>query len=136
MVDRCVTMGIDFGGTFIKGGLCDAAGALVTSLESIPTDAPRGFDHSFAQITTLIDRLLGLAATANKEVISIGIGAPGPMSHATGTIHDAPNLPGWMNIPLKRLLERHGKLPVAVENDANRSEERRVGKECRSRWSP
>ena len=30
------------------------------------------------------------------------------------------------------------KKPVAVlcETDAHRSEERRVGKECRSRWSP
>src|SRR3712207_9414331 len=26
--------------------------------------------------------------------------------------------------------------PIMVQTDANRSEERRVGKECRSRWSP
>ena len=27
-------------------------------------------------------------------------------------------------------------IPVCVEVDISRSEERRVGKECRSRWSP
>src|SRR5256885_16960000 len=32
------------------------------------------------------------------------------------------------------LLTAHGSIPSAVE--AMRSEERRVGKECRSRWSP
>jgi glucokinase len=119
MANTDVSMGIDFGGTFIKGGLCDAAGALVAPLESIPTEADRGFDHSFAQITTLIDRLMQLGTAARLRVAAVGIGAPGPMSHATGTIHDAPNLPGWMNIPLKELLEQHCKLPVIVENDAN-----------------
>ena len=33
-----------------------------------------------------------------------------------------------------RLIEQ-GKEPIAFEHDC-RSEERRVGKECRSRWSP
>ena len=32
-------------------------------------------------------------------------------------------LTGWLNVPMERIM-------------GNRSEERRVGKECRSRWSP
>ena len=33
-------------------------------------------------------------------------------------------------------LNESGKLPVKVVYKGTRSEERRVGKECRSRWSP
>src|SRR3989304_6831189 len=30
----------------------------------------------------------------------------------------------------------HGRMDAALDNIPHRSEERRVGKECRSRWSP
>ena len=33
-------------------------------------------------------------------------------------------------------LAEHPEYPELKKSDANRSEERRVGKECRSRWSP
>ena len=33
-------------------------------------------------------------------------------------------------------VELGGKKLIRVEDDGERSEERRVGKECRSRWSP
>ena len=36
----------------------------------------------------------------------------------------------------KEGLELAGALPVVIAGEAERSEERRVGKECRSRWSP
>ena len=32
--------------------------------------------------------------------------------------------------------EDYGQLEMGAEEDQYRSEERRVGKECRSRWSP
>ena len=34
------------------------------------------------------------------------------------------------------LLKRFGELEIPYPGGAERSEERRVGKECRSRWSP
>src|SRR2546422_6325764 len=47
----------------------------------------------------------------------------------------SPFMPNWISgyspeVPLRR------KLAKLVNADAMRSEERRVGKECRSRWSP
>ena len=41
--------------------------------------------------------------------------------------YDWAHLPGAVSMPLKELDARAGQM---------RSEERRVGKECRSRWSP
>ena len=37
---------------------------------------------------------------------------------------------------IRELLRRHPELPPDRIDDVVRSEERRVGKECRSRWSP
>src|SRR2546430_14797203 len=36
----------------------------------------------------------------------------------------------------KGILQPKARKPVVGKDDATRSEERRVGKECRSRWSP
>src|SRR2546430_14665687 len=40
--------------------------------------------------------------------------------------------------PVRKAKDRstHMMIPLAQQNSAHRSEERRVGKECRSRWSP
>ena len=41
---------------------------------------------------------------------------------------------GWDTIPQNVFLQKLGKFPLNI--GLTRSEERRVGKECRSRWSP
>ena len=38
--------------------------------------------------------------------------------------------------PFRKTLDRFGVEVAQMEQDVDRSEERRVGKECRSRWSP
>ena len=54
---------------------------------------------------------------------------------ALGEVCDEFNLN--QEISLETLLHAGGIIkPVEVPTDADRSEERRVGKECRSRWSP
>src|SRR3712207_718766 len=37
---------------------------------------------------------------------------------------------------LEGTVAHHGETPLVADRDPDRSEERRVGKECRSRWSP
>ena len=45
--------------------------------------------------------------------------------------YGAPRTGNHVPVPVKKFLAEHGDRLAAV-----RSEERRVGKECRSRWSP
>ena len=109
------TIGIDLGGTNTKGGVLDAAGRLTTRL-SIATEAERGFEHVFERIVRLVRDLSGQSC---GDAVGVGLAAPGPLSHATGVIHAAPNLPGWVNIRLAELLSAAVGLPVGLENDAN-----------------
>src|SRR5256885_9354183 len=54
------------------------------------------------------------------------------------------SIPGDVSVPSDRLrmlaaVKRYGRIDLLVNNASDlgdRSEERRVGKECRSRWSP
>jgi len=54
-----------------------------------------------------------------KQVAGIGIGAPGAVDFASGTVIFAPNLEGWKDVPLKKQLEKLLGVPVFVENDCN-----------------
>jgi len=54
-----------------------------------------------------------------KDVLGIGIGLPGLIDVGKGVVRVLPNIPGWENVPLKRLLEKKTGLRVQLENDVN-----------------
>jgi glucokinase len=110
-------VGIDVGGTKVAGGLVTLKGRLVKSL-FVPTHGEKGFKTSYGQIVHLIERL-SKRAGGKDNVVGIGVCAPGPLNPKTGVIINPPNLPGWRNVPLARMLESHFHLPARVENDAN-----------------
>ncbi len=55
----------------------------------------------------------------DKSVKAIGIAAAGPSDPYEGIVREAPNIPGWVNVPLRQSLEDQFKTPVALGNDAN-----------------
>ncbi len=112
------TIGIDLGGTNIKGGVCDADFRLVVQ-DEIETQADRGPEHVIARMAALVTTLIQKAGLTHGDIRGVGVGAPGPMSHAAGMIYHAPNLPGFVNVPLRDRMAELTRLPVTLENDAN-----------------
>ncbi len=110
-------VGVDVGGTKVAGGLMNAKGRLVKSLV-IPTQASQGFRASFGQVLRLIERLIHEAG-GKGNVLGIGLCAPGPLDIRSGIILKAPNLPGWVKVPVVEKLEKRFQLPTKLENDAN-----------------
>ncbi len=111
-------VGIDLGGTNIKGGVCTPDGQL-RFRRSIDTQAAGGVAHVLGRMAELVDDLVRDAQLTKTELAGVGVGAPGPMSHAAGVVHNAPNLPGWVNVPLREQFSAMIGLPVVLENDAN-----------------
>lgn len=112
------TIGIDIGGTNLKAGVLDARGAVMSKV-SRPTEADGGFEHVFGRLVQLVDDLLAEGKHDRASIDGIGVGVPGPLSHARGFLYGAPNLPGWVNIPLRDKFSDATRLRVVVENDAN-----------------
>ncbi len=112
------TLGIDLGGTNIKGAVV-AADDRVLAMRSIATEASRGFEHVLGRMVALVEALLTETGLQRDQVGGVGVGVPGPMSHARGIIYSAPNLEGWVNIPLRDLLRSQTRMRTVLENDAN-----------------
>jgi glucokinase len=55
----------------------------------------------------------------SSALMGIGIGVPGIIDMQTGLLRESPNLPGWVNYPVRAEIERRLKTMVIIENDAN-----------------
>lgn len=112
------TIGIDLGGTNIKGCVCDANSTLIAR-HSIDTQAERGPDHVISRMAELVEELRRRAKLDRAQVAGVGVGAPGPMSHKRGVVYHAPNLPGFVDVPLRDRMQAATGFRSVIENDAN-----------------
>jgi glucokinase len=105
--------GIDIGGTHVRIAMAHADGRIVRSVRTDTASLP-GSEGFVEWAAKTIQRL-----REGQRMRSIGIGAPGPIDHRAGVLVNPPNLPGWNNTPLVRLLSQAVRAPVHLENDAN-----------------
>ena len=102
----------DVGGTHIRAACFPTDSHIPSNLKRITTKGP-GTPH---------ERLINLIASIvpkGEEIAAITIASPGPLDPFEGIIFDAPNIPGWKDLPLKKLIQDQFKVPVAIGNDAN-----------------
>ena len=117
MANKQLYIGIDLGGTFIKGGIVTGEGEIITS-GKIPTEADLGDARVADNIASLIDSLIEKSGASRGDILGVGIGSPGMVDSAEGTIIYANNLP-FSYFPLAREIERRTGFSARVANDAN-----------------
>lgn len=110
-------VGIDIGGTFIKGGVVTEKGEIIYS-NKIKTEVEKGNDKIVENINTLINMLLEKSNTNKQNVIGVGIGVPGTIDSEKGIVVCAHNLK-FYNFEIVDKLKVLSKLEVKIENDAN-----------------
>ncbi len=108
------SVGIDFGGTSVKLGVC-RDGELLCIDEPIPT---ANFSGPAALIGEMAARVAKLREK-HTDIAAIGVGVPGLVDFDHGFVHELTNVPGWKHVPLKAILGEKTGLPVVVDNDAN-----------------
>ena len=114
---RSFTIGVDLGGTNMRIAAVEDTGRLLR-IASNSSEVRRGRDHVIAEMSASIRSLVREFADG-YNLLGIGVGIPGIIDLATGTLHSAANLPGWSNYPVRRELESRLSAPVMIENDAN-----------------
>jgi len=102
---------VDLGGTYIRSALINEKGQILARAER-ETLAQEGPEP-------VIGRIEASIRDVAKGTEAISIAAPGPLDPWKGIIHQAPNLPGWREVPLADILHRAFKVPVYLNNDAN-----------------
>lgn len=113
-----VAIGVDLGGTNIRAGIVDAEGRILNRIEN-STSVQNGKDTVIERLIEGIKSLKDDARGKTLEVLSVGLGAPGIISIEKGIIAISPNLPDWVNVPLRDIVEEKTGIHAVLENDAN-----------------
>lgn len=109
-------IGIDVGGTNVKIALVDGEGKIIYS-NSVPTYAQMGYEYTVNNIKQAIRDLMKETNTDAKEIEGIGFDFPGQVDYKTGIVKLAPNIPGWVNVPIAQMIEEEFNIPTRIDND-------------------
>ena len=108
-------LGFDIGGTKCAALVAEWDGEKVTVIDKVRLKTD----------TTIppCEMLAGLIAAADgiltKKPDLIGISSGGPLDSQRGVIMSPPNLPGWDNVEIVRMMESHYGVKASLVNDAN-----------------
>jgi len=121
-------IGADVGEIKIRAAIANLKGEIIREITA-PTLPHKGGDFSTRQLITTLHQLLNEARVAPRQIIMIGLSAPGPIDRKTGTIILASNIAGWRNVPLKTIIQEEFEVLTFVENSKNMAAvgERRYG---------
>lgn len=111
-------LGIDIGGTkcaVIYGVDTDGSLEIVDKVRFDTIDVQ-------STIANILKELKGICSKHGLNegnTKGIGISCGGPLDSRTGVVMSPPNLPGWDDIPIVKLVEEATGIPAGLQNDAN-----------------
>ena len=109
-------IGIDVGGTNVKIALVSDKGKIIYS-NSIPTRAEMGYEYTINSMKDAIRDLLKETKMKAEDIEGMGFGFPGQIDCKKGVVRLAPNIPGWVNVPIASIMEKEFGIPTRVDND-------------------
>ena len=108
---------IDLGGTKVRSIVVDASGRILGDDIRL-SDAAEGLEVVLDRMVECLDASLAKAGVKREGLAALGVASPGAVDAVRGIVPDAPQLPGWKDVPLARLLGERFGLPTLLENDA------------------
>lgn len=109
-------VGIDLGGTKIRAGIADSAGAILAE-RKVKTET--GGSNAVHQIVSIVEDLCAAIGADVSRVAATGIGGAGVPDEAGTSFDLAPNLQDISETPFVRQLSLQLGHPVLIENDVN-----------------
>lgn len=116
-IKNMVVLGIDIGGTSIKGGVVNQHGELLQEFKmSVNRGEPQ--EDTINKLIELVKSFLNENHYKTDDIFGVGCGVPGIIDSTNGVVTFSSNLK-WKDLPLKSMLEEGLNLPVRITNDAN-----------------
>jgi len=108
---------IDLGGTKLRAIVADGDGhVLAKDIRLSHTD--EGLDAVVDRMVESLEVSIRDSRVSKSDIVGLGIASPGAVDSAHGIVPGAPQLPGWKDVPLARILEERTGLAARLENDA------------------
>src|SRR4030042_722856 len=108
---------LDLGGIKLRSIGADASGRVLGDDIRL-SHAQEGLEVVLSRMVECLDVSLAKAGVERAQLRGLGIASPGAVDSARGIVPDAPQLPGWRDVPLARMMEERGGGATRLENAA------------------
>jgi predicted NBD/HSP70 family sugar kinase len=105
---------IDIGSRHVRLGPMDMTGSLIATHE-----LPIAIDTEPSLLLGEISAAVHGLPRPPGRWLGVGVGLPGPVDVAAGTVTLPSRMPGWRGFPAREALQRLFEVPVVIDNDAN-----------------
>lgn len=114
-------------GTLLAADLGASHARLAAASLSGQLEIERSFDIDIASgpgsvLTWVVGQFRELLRECGRDetdVRAIGVGVPGPVEFAAGTVVRPPIMPGWDGVSIREILSEDFAVPILVDNDVN-----------------
>lgn len=111
-------LGIDIGGTkcAVNYGYMEGDDLYLVDKERFNTTI---LDETINRILASVEQMMEKHTLAKDDIAAIGISCGGPLDSYRGVVMSPPNLPGWDQVPIVRIIEEKFGIRSSLQNDAN-----------------
>jgi glucokinase-like ROK family protein len=110
-------VGVDFGATHLSVLVSDNSARILEEIE-VGIDIQDGPEACITEANSRVRELLAKTHLEMKDILTIGLGVPGPIVTEEGMVVAPPIMPGWDRYPIRDTLQKLWGCPVSVNNDA------------------
>ncbi|MCM8799498.1 MAG: ROK family protein [Candidatus Omnitrophica bacterium] len=111
-------IGVDLGGTNLRIGLFDNK-LNIKEKVSFDTADFKTKDSLLNIIVKSIKDIINRYNLTKKMILGVGLGVPGPVNSKRGLVYFFPNIKGWQNVNLLKILKQKLDVPIYIDNDTN-----------------
>lgn len=111
-----IAIGVDIGGTSIKGAAVDSDGRVYEKF-SLPVIKDEPGEVTIRKLAEIIKDYIAAQGLENK-IVGIGIGCPGTLDIQRGIVNYSNNLK-WFELPMVDIMHETLPYPIRLTNDAN-----------------
>lgn len=110
--------GVDIGGTKTAVVLSADPPTILRRI-AFATEPANGPDPAVRRIVAGLRTALAECDLGDSDLKAVGVSCGSPLDATRGIIQAPPNLPTWVGVPIKDVLEQEFGVPCSLDNDAN-----------------
>ena len=110
-------VGVDLGASNLRAVVVNLEARIIAKIGK-KTNAGEGREKVFKRMIEIIYEVIEASGVEKERIEGIGIGISGVIDHQKGVCLFCPNIKGWENVPVKRLVEEEFGIKVSVDDSS------------------
>lgn len=110
-------VGVELGAANLRAVVIDLEAKIVAKVAK-KTKADEGKEKVFKRIIEIIHQVIDASGLEKEKIKGIGVGISGIVDHQKGICLFCPNIKGWENVPVKRLLQEKFGMEVSIDDSS------------------